>query len=332
MQMIHENRTAPKLAKILITRKMAEQLEILPLDEDVNQQLLEDHGGERTGWHVVGPKKYCFPSRYATEADKFFKIKTRNDDVWISTFPRSGTTLTQELVWMVMNDCDYEGAKRGLWERSPFVELCLLFHPETIEKFVRENEGNLERQKYILGMSTPVYEYMDYMPSPRVIKTHFPPSLLPLDLDENGVKVIYVARNPKDVVISYYHLLKLWRTSDYLNTFEHFINQFVNGHVPWGPFWSHVQEGWDKKHQDNYLFLFYEDIIKDMKGTIRTVAEFLNKPMNDEEVEKLADHLHISNFKNNPAVNFEDHREIGILNKSEQGFIRQGKLKYSHNT
>ncbi|CAA9999767.1 unnamed protein product [Nesidiocoris tenuis] len=311
---------------LLILSRLEGQLpEIIPVDEETNEQLLKDHAGERTGWYLVGPEKYCFPSRYALEAPSFLNTKTRPDDVWICTFPRSGTTLMQELIWMVVNDCDYEAGKRGLWERSPFFEVCLFFHPETQEKFIRENAGNPGNQDYIRGMATPAYEYLDESESPRIIKTHFPPSLLPFDLETNQSKVIYVARNPKDVVISYYHLLKLWRTSDYVNTFEQFATQFMDGLVPWAPFWSHVQEGWERKDQDNYLFLFYEDIVKDMKGTIEKVAEFLNKTMDESDVDILVEHMHISNFKNNPAVNFEDHRDIGILSKTDQSFIRQGK-------
>lgn len=50
------------------------------------------------------------------------------------------------------------------------------------------------------------YEALANMPSPRVIKTHLPLSLLPPSISEVGAKVIYVARNPKDVVVSYHHL------------------------------------------------------------------------------------------------------------------------------
>lgn len=64
-----------------------------------------------------------------------------------------------------------------------------------------------------------------------------------------------------------------------------------------------------------------------MKGTIRAVADFVGKTMTEDDIDRLADHLHISNFKNNPAVNFESHRDIGLLNKNTEGFIRQGKSK-----
>lgn len=47
--------------------------------------------------------------------------------------------------------------------------------------------------------------------------------------------------------------------------------------------------------------------------------------MTDEQVRKLADYLNIENFRNNPAVNQHEIREIGILSPSEQSFVRNGK-------
>lgn len=38
------------------------------------------------------------------------------------TLTFEGTTWMQELVWMVMYDCDYEKAKESLLIRSPFLE------------------------------------------------------------------------------------------------------------------------------------------------------------------------------------------------------------------
>ena len=33
-----------------------------------------------------------------------------------------GTTWTQEMVWLILNDCDFQGAKKTLNIRSPFLE------------------------------------------------------------------------------------------------------------------------------------------------------------------------------------------------------------------
>lgn len=42
---------------------------------------------------------------------KFYKkIHVREDDIFITGFPRSGTTRLQELVWLIVNNFDYKTA------------------------------------------------------------------------------------------------------------------------------------------------------------------------------------------------------------------------------
>nr|CAD7402381.1 unnamed protein product [Timema cristinae] len=94
--------------------------------------------------------------------------------------------------------------------------------------------------------------------------------------------------------------------------------------VPWAPYWAHINEGWKRRHQPNVLFLFYEDINKDLPGTVKKVAQFLNKSLSDEQVAQMSKHLNIENFRRNPAVNMDFLKEVGLLNSGEQSFIRKG--------
>lgn len=47
--------------------------------------------------------------------------------------------------------------------------------------------------------------------------------------------------------------------------------------------------------------------------------------MSEEQVAKLTDYLSIENFRNNPAVNQHELRELKILNSTEPSFVRNGK-------
>jgi hypothetical protein len=96
--------------------------------------------------------------------------------------------------------------------------------------------------------------------------------------------------------------------------------------VPRAPYWSHVIEGWDHRHHPNVLFLFYEEMNKNLPATIKQMAEFLERdPLDDEQLSTLTNYLHIKNFRKNSAVNFEVHEKIGLLNHGEEAFIRKGK-------
>ncbi len=62
-----------------------------------------------------------------------------------------------------------------------------------------------------------------------------------------------------------------------------------------------------------------------MPGTIRRVANFLNKNLNDYELSKLASYLSIENFKCNTSVNQVEMKEVRICNPNEEAFVREGK-------
>lgn len=54
----------------------------------------------------------------------------------------------------------------------------------------------------------PPYAKLAAMTEQRFIKTHLPMKLMPHSVLTSGAKVVYVARNPKDVAVSYYHFSK----------------------------------------------------------------------------------------------------------------------------
>lgn len=64
---------------------------------------------------------------YTKDSENFLRLvhdmKLRDDDVWIVTLPKCGTTWMQELLWLLLNNCDFEGALAKDQElRTPFLE------------------------------------------------------------------------------------------------------------------------------------------------------------------------------------------------------------------
>jgi len=295
------------------------------VDPVVNERLLKDFTGENDGFVQVGPKKYVFPSTFRKHAENLYNFKARSNDIWIASFARAGTTLTQELVWLVANDLDYETAQREfLTKRSPMLEYCIHMHDKTTQMFLDENKGNAKHQEIIKSLSNPGYEFISNISGQRFIKTHLPFSLLPPSVMNEQAKVIYVARNPKDLIVSYYHLCRAVRFIGYDNDFETFLEYFENDLVVWSPYWEHVKEYWNHRHDPNFLFLFYEEMTKDLPAVIAKVAKFLNKEMNEKQIMKLTDHLNIENFRKNPSVNRQHIRGMGFYNTNEPPFVRKG--------
>jgi estrone sulfotransferase len=65
----------------------------------------------------------CFlPKHYSSHSDYIQNFQVRNDDIWVVSFIKAGTTWTQEMAWMIGNDLDYNGAKVILPVRFPYFE------------------------------------------------------------------------------------------------------------------------------------------------------------------------------------------------------------------
>ena len=52
-----------------------------------------------------------FPTGYLQYEKEIRELEVRSDDVWVSSFPKCGTTWTQEMVWNILNNIDLDTAK-----------------------------------------------------------------------------------------------------------------------------------------------------------------------------------------------------------------------------
>lgn len=112
-------------------------------------------------------------------------------------------------------------------------------------------------------------------PEPRFIKTHHP-------YYESYPKTIYIHRDYRDVLISFYHFQKS------LGQFKGEFNAFIkNIDSPFGSWNNHVSTAlkFKEKHPDRILILSYEAMLADSKKYIKEIAAFCNitplKPINE---------------------------------------------------
>jgi len=115
---------------------------------------------------------------------KIYDFKVRADDIWILTFPKCGTTWTQELVWQIVNFDLEKSRKVSLHDRSPFLEREGLADQETLQSKADSKGLSLddEQMKKTIETWTKSIEITENMPSPRIIKTHLPFEMLPPNL------------------------------------------------------------------------------------------------------------------------------------------------------
>ncbi|NXS13932.1 ST1D1 Sulfotransferase, partial [Neodrepanis coruscans] len=192
-------------------------------------------------------------------------FQARPDDLLIATYPKSGTTWLSEVTDMIYHDSDVKKCQRdAIYNRVPFLEMTVPGLPSGVEQ--------LENTSY-----------------PRLVKTHLPVQLFPTSFWEKDCKIIYVARDPKDVVISYYYFCQMAKLHPDPGTLAEFLETFMAGKVAYGSWYDHVRGWWEKK-QKKILYLFYEDMKKNPQYEVQKILPFLGMEVAEGTVERILHH------------------------------------------
>ncbi|KAM4696072.1 uncharacterized protein WCC33_014801 [Rhinophrynus dorsalis] len=227
-------------------------------------------------------------------------FQARPSDILIDTYPKSGTTWVEEIVDLIMHEGD-ETISRNVpnFERVPFIEMLHLMKPGT--------------------------EEVNVMPSPRVLKSHLPVQLVPPSFWQQKCKVIYVARNARDTVTSYYHFDHMVKIHPDPGTFEEYLQKFMKGDVGWGSWYDHVKGFWEERNKHNILYIFFEDVKRKPLEEIRKLMKFLDKDLSEDVLKKIAHLCDFKQMKANPMANYSTFPST-ILDQSRTSFMRKGKV------
>jgi len=269
-------------------------------ENEVYKRFLSMQLAYERGFVRLMPYQQLVPKDFIEHAKTIKDFKVRDDDVWISSFPKCGTTWTQEMVWCIMNSLDFETAKqRKLEQRVPHFELTTIIEKTMLKKMAKGPTAWMEDPAATLKMS-------DRIPSPRIIKTHMSWQMLPDQLKSNSnAKILYVTRNPRDACVSFYNQWQFFQ--GFHGGFENFAEAFVNDVAgTWCPFIPHVLEYWNVRNLPNVCFITYEEMKADLAGVILKVSSFLGHPVDEAKIPSLVDHLSFDRMKDNKAVNKEE--------------------------
>lgn len=187
----------------------------------------------------------------------------RDDDVIISTYAKSGTTWTQQIVAQLLMGPDPE-LETALM--SPWMDLRV---PPKATKLA---EVAAQRHR-------------------RFLKTHLPVDAL---VFSEKAKYLYIGRDGRDVLWSlhnhhrqanetWYELLNdtpgrigppIEPPSEDVHTY--WTAWFERDGYPFWPFWENVRSWWGVRALPNVMLVHFADMKRDLEGEMRRIAEFLD--------------------------------------------------------
>lgn len=175
------------------------------------------------------------------------------DDTFLVSYPKSGNTWARLLISNLLSP----GKPADFW---------------TINRLVPEIEGVTKRQ--LVSMSRP-----------RIIKSHF-------SFDPRYPRVIYIVRDPRDVVISEYHYQRKTRQIDDSYRIEEYVDRFIAGRTcPEDGSWGQNVASWivTRDGDPTFLLIRYETLLSRTSGELARIAEFLGISASPERLQEVAE-------------------------------------------
>lgn len=230
----------------------------------------------------------------ATRVARFLRglaeFKVRPDDLFISSYPRSGTTWMQHITHVLRSDGDVSFQHIG--EVAPWFERSLALGRQRASDF-------------------------ESLSSPRIFKSHLPRGWLP-----RGARYIYVQRDGRDVALSYFHFYRshLGFTGDFAEFFE----RFLSGSLQYGSWFKHVA-GWQAyANDDAQLIVHYERLREDLSGEMTRIASFCGTTLDQEALARLAAVCDFQFMREHEAKFDHASAEPGQTRRQSGAFIRRG--------
>jgi len=216
------------------------------------------------------------------------------DDVYLTSYPRSGNTWTRFL-------------------------LGNLLHPEDPATF-----ANIESRVAEIYFN---YDHvLRSLPRPRLLKSH--EAFIP-----GYPRVIYIVRDPRDVAVSCYHHNVKWRNIPDGYPMDDFIPRFMAAEFdPGSGSWADNVKSWISMREgsSNFLLLRYEELKQNTPRELGRVAEFLQQAGFtgiDASPEKLVQAGERSSPERMRALEQEQARQYRQLKKTrlDKPFVRSAK-------
>jgi len=244
-------------------------------------------------------------------------LPLRDKDIFICSYPKSGTTWLQHIVLSLLRADSNNTIPpyQHVSDYAPFFEIDPHWDSGgNLAQWIQTNHHQLGR---------------------RVFNTHLRYDMLPstpiTTMDDNEAtgrsKFIYVVRSPLDVCVSFFSHLSHQVEGGFEGSFEEFFRDWVDGKVAFGSWADHilsyVPAFADRENDEmrQFLFLSYETMLSDLPKIVAQLVEFLDLTVKDEEQEKLLPTFSFAHMKSES----ERFQPKSVTWKNQFSFLRKGK-------
>ncbi|KAJ8016185.1 hypothetical protein DPEC_G00004570 [Dallia pectoralis] len=232
--------------------------------------------------------------------DNVQNFQARENDIMIATYPKAGTTWISYILDQLHYGPVAPKCQTSLVDRVPFLEMNIPQIPTGIEMLDK--------------LAT----------SARLIKTHLPVQFIPRSFWEQNCRMVYVARNAKDNLVSYFNFDPMNLAQPEPGDWNHFLQRFMDGKMVFGLWYDHVTGWWEKKQTHSKIHcMFYEDMIEDLGRELDRLCSFLGLSPSLEEKARVIEKSQFDNMKKNSMTN---HSSIAFMDFKISPFMRKGKV------
>ncbi len=225
-------------------------------------------------------------------------FQPRPTDVIITPYGKSGTTWLQQIVHglRTRGDLDFDDISRVV----PWLETA-----------------------YDLGLDLNAAQKAE----PRAFKSHLNWHDIP-----KGARYLVSIRNPKDVLVSGYRFMEGWWFEPGTIAMDEWARaSFMNPEEGQG-YWVHLLSWWEQRERADVLLLSYEEMKRDLPGTIRRVADFIGIQL-DNELLHIVTHQSSFAFMLAHKDKFDDklmrersEKVAGLPTGSDSAKVRKGEV------
>ncbi|XP_078002413.1 sulfotransferase 2A1-like [Phascolarctos cinereus] len=171
-------------------------------------------------------------------------------------------------------------------------------------------------------------ETIKHLEDPRILTSHLQIHLFPRSFFTRKAKfqflfqMIYIARNPRDVLVSYYQFQKQVPYYQAWSSFEHFFEEFLRGNAG-GSWFDHIKGWLPMRDSKQFLLLFYEEFHQDLKANVEKICQFLGKELSEGEISSVVENASFQVVRRNMIEN-EEALPSGIPDIFKSIILRKG--------